>query len=158
MKKVLFGLITIALVSLVLGAQTWTAPTGFPVIVVAQYEKSADSITGVDSVTLLKSKQIDHASTYAFYHDDSTGTADSMIYQIKVYNAAGTMIYATGIDTTVAGSVKRISALPINKTIYGTYLTVMARSIVATVKRRIRNCAIIQVAPVQPYEQSKIRP
>lgn len=158
MKKILFGFITLALVSMALGAQTWTAPTGFPVCVVAQYEKSADSITGVDSVVLFKSKQIDNASTYALYHDDSTGTADSMIYQIKVYNAAGTMIYATGIDTTVAGSVKRISALPINKTIYGTYITVMARSIVATVKRRVRNCAIIQVAPFLPYKKSELRP
>jgi hypothetical protein len=157
MKKILFGLIMTALVSLSFGAQSWTAPTTYPYAVIAQYEKSADSITGIDSVTLLKAKLIDNASTYAFYHNDSTGTADSMIYQIQVYNAAGTMIYASGFDTTVAGAVKRWSPLPINKTVAGTYLTVQARSIVATVKRRIRNCAIIQVAPITPYKKSEIR-
>ena len=157
MKKVLLGLIAIAFASLSFGAQSWTAPTTYPVKIEAQYEKSADSITGADSVVLFRKVLINNTSTYAFYHNDSTGTADSMIYQIQVYNAAGTVIYASGIDTTVAGSAKRWSPLPINKTVAGTYITVQARSIVATVKRRVRNCAIIKVQPVTPYQDNSTR-
>jgi hypothetical protein len=161
MKKVFVSLLfALAFVTLALAAQSWSTNvnTYFPVSIYAQYEKSADSITGVDSVTLFKNVLIDNMATYVLRTTDSTGTADSMILQIQVYNAAGSQIYAAGVDTIVSTSCVRWSPLPINKTVAGTYMTVKARSIVATVKRRVRSCALYAIMPVQPYPKNMIRP
>jgi hypothetical protein len=160
MKKVFVSLLlALVFATLANAAQAWTTNvnTYYPVSIWAQYEKSADSITGVDSVTLFKMKPIDRTSTYVLRTTDSTGTADSMILQIQIYNSSGTQTYAVGVDTIVAGSFVRWSPLPINKTVAGAFVTVKARSIVATLKRRIRSCALYAITPTLPYPPDKFR-
>jgi opacity protein-like surface antigen len=162
MKKILFSIVlTLACVSLV-SAAAYTAPTGFGIKAIQQNTDTAITLTGIDSTTLFKSEQIDPTATYAIVMNDSIYTGDSLIISLRVYNGSGVKTYQYQEDTirgvATPGTIYRAVSLPINKTCFGSTMTIKGLTLVAAVSRRVRSCLLYKIIPISGYRPNETRP
>ena len=156
MKKSLFGLLMLALVSLSM-ASAWTAPTTYPVLVATIDSVKVDSITGIDSVVMALNKTIDPTATYALRTMDSIAAGDSVYLLLRLYDGKGKLVNALVADTLIQSTSYKVSALPINKTASGSTFTLKAKGAVAVLKRIFKSYNILKIVPITPYKPEYLK-
>jgi len=153
MKK--FTVLFIALLTIVgvVGAASVTAPTsifGQNEAVIDQISAvvfPADTLTGVDSASLFTKVSLTPGYYYALQVVDSSGSADSVQFEVTGYSSDKSTIDSKKLIDTMAGtaalSYKTID-LPFGKTSFPKYATIKVKKWIATLVSKMKSVELIK--------------
>lgn len=117
---------------------SWNVRTAAAPSIPGIYTPSApkDSIVGAADTTVLLNKfKIEPGWDYVIQMNDSNGAADSFYIEQTVYGSDNsTKMSVIKIDSTGPSSTYKAIQLTVNNTVYGSYVTIKAYKLVATLK------------------------